>query len=136
MFRECLCNRVGWDEPAWTASIGQEPCLQPAPRSRAIEASRRGDWAKRTPGCLGRFPLTLEQRGISLPTATRLRQPTPNLAGALACEALRTGCRLRPRPGSAGPAPAAARDAPPYPKLAREPADGPLLRSRLQADAR
>ena len=96
-----------------------------------MEASRRSDWAKRTPGCLGRFPLAL-----ALPTVTRLRQTTPNLPGALDCDARRTGSRFRALRGSAGLAPAAARDAPPYPKLAREPADGPLLRSRLQADAR
>ena len=135
MLRECPCNRVGLVEPAWTAKFGQEPCLKSAPRALGIEASLRGDRVQRTPGDLGRFPFALEQLGISLLPVTRLRQTTPNLAGALGCDARRTGCRFSARPGSAGPLPAAARGTPPCPKLAPEPADGPLLPSRLRADA-
>ena len=135
MLCECPRNRVGLVEPAWTASFGQEPCLKPAPRSRGVEASLRGGQAQRTPGDLGRFPFALEQLGIPLMPVTRPRQPTPSLPGALGCNARRTGCRFSAHPGSASPAPAAARGAPSYPKLAPEPADGLSLPSRLQADA-
>ena len=135
MFRECPRNRGGLVEPAWTARFGQEPCLKPAPRSRGIESSLRGDRAQCAPGGPVRFPFALKQLGISLLPVTRPRQTTPNLPGAPGCDARRTGCRFRARPGRAGALPAAARDAPPCPKLAPEPADGLLLPARLQADA-
>ena len=135
MLRECPCNRVGSAKPAWSARFGQKTWLKPAPRSRGIEASLRNDQAQRVPGGRGRFPLALEQLGISLFPVTRLRQTTPNLPGAHDCDARRTGCRFGAHPGSASPAPAAARGAPSYPKLAPEPADGLLLPARLQADA-
>ena len=100
-----------------------------------MEASLRGDQAQRAPGGLGRFPLALEQLGISLFPVTRPGQTTPNLPVAIGRDVRRTGCRVSARPGRAGPLPAAARGVPPCPKLAPEPADGLSLPSRLQADA-